>query len=244
MKTQIILLTLGLGFNTLSAALTTAEEAALQFMREEEKLARDVYLTLYAEHGARQFSNVARSEQTHTDRVRELMLQYEVADLSATEPGVFNIPELQALHDALVAQGRASLAAAYQVGVLIEETDIADLEAHMAQTDNPDLLQVFTSLRNGSLNHLAAFSRGLATTAGFPDAEYADGWHRTWMGWLRLGAFPWVQDAQGQWRFHAQNDPADGRLFANNGQWFWTTEGLYPWCYALDAAQWQLAPTD
>ena len=42
-------------------------------MREEEKLARDVYLTLYDIWGTPAFNNIASSEQTHMDAVLMLI---------------------------------------------------------------------------------------------------------------------------------------------------------------------------
>ncbi len=46
------------------------------------------------------------------------------------------------------------------MGVLIEQTDIADLQARLAQTDNADIQLVYNNLLNGSYNHLSAFTGG------------------------------------------------------------------------------------
>lgn len=137
--------------------LTPEEAAALLFMREEEKLARDVYTQLYALWGQPVFQNIAASEQAHMDEIKVLMDRYGLAD-PALGPGQFTDPNLQALYDQLMAQGSISVTDALNVGVLIEQTDIADLQARLAQTDNADLQLVFTNLMNGSYNHLAAFS--------------------------------------------------------------------------------------
>lgn len=137
--------------------LSAEEAAALLFMREEEKLARDVYNQMYALWGQPVFQNIAASEQTHTDEIKVLMDRYGLAD-PALGPGQFTDANLQALYNQLIAQGSVSLEEAMKVGVLIEETDIADLQARLAQTDNADLQLVFTNLMNGSYNHLAAFS--------------------------------------------------------------------------------------
>jgi hypothetical protein len=51
----------------IEAALNDTETAHLVFMREEEKLARDTYITLNQTWGLRVFSNIASSEQTHMD---------------------------------------------------------------------------------------------------------------------------------------------------------------------------------
>ena len=50
-----------------------------------------------------------------------------------------------------------SYADALAAGILIEETDIADLKKLIANTQNPDVLDVANRLLNGSQNHLQAF---------------------------------------------------------------------------------------
>ena len=145
--------------------LSPEESAALLYMREEEKLARDVYNTLYEIWGQPTFTNIATSEQTHMDEVKLLLDRYNLAD-PALEPGSFTDPSLQALYDQLVAQGSASLAEALKVGAAIEEIDILDLQEHLAQTDNADLQQVFNNLMMGSYNHLNAFTSVLLTQTG------------------------------------------------------------------------------
>ncbi|HNF94680.1 MAG TPA: DUF2202 domain-containing protein, partial [Anaerolineales bacterium] len=129
---------------------------ALLFMREEEKLARDVYNQMYALWGQPVFQNIAASEQTHTDEIKLLLDRYGLAD-PALDPGQFTDANLQALYNQMIAQGSVSLTEALNVGVLIEQTDIADLQARLAQTDNADIQLVYTNLMNASYNHLAAF---------------------------------------------------------------------------------------
>ena len=63
-----------------SESLSETELSGLQFMREEEKLARDVYSTLYEKWGLPIFSNIAQSEQTHTEAVRDLLEKYNQPD--------------------------------------------------------------------------------------------------------------------------------------------------------------------
>jgi len=148
----------GTGITTIPASdLSDAEAASLLFMREEEKLARDVYLKMYELWGMPIFQNIANSEQMHMDQIKQLLDRYGLTD-PALAPGQFTDPSLQALYDQLVAQGSVSLADAMNVGVLIEQTDIADLQEHIAQTDNADIQMVYSNLLNGSYNHLAAFS--------------------------------------------------------------------------------------
>jgi hypothetical protein len=141
--------------------LSAEEAAALLYMREEEKLAHDVYVALYAKWGLPVFQNISQSEQTHSDAIKVLIDRYGLTDPATGETGTFTNPELQALYDELVARGSQSLAEAIKVGAAIEEIDILDLEARIAQTDNADIQQVFASLKSGSYNHLRAFSSTL-----------------------------------------------------------------------------------
>jgi len=149
--------------------LSANESAALLFMREEEKLARDVYNALYTTWNIQTFQNIASSEQTHMDEIALLLTRYNLTDPVQT-PGVFTDAKLQALYNQLVVQGNLSIGDALKVGGAIEEIDILDLQTRLAQTDNADIQQVYTSLMNGSYNHLNAFSRVLSTQT---DETYA-----------------------------------------------------------------------
>jgi hypothetical protein len=144
------------------STLSADEIAGLRFMREEEKLAHDVYIAMFSLWGHRTFSNIALSETEHTEAILALLIKYGVDDPAAAKPaGVFEDPELQALYDTLLAAGAPSLIAGLQVGALIEETDIQDIEERKAVTDAPDILAVYESLLCGSRNHLRAFDRAL-----------------------------------------------------------------------------------
>lgn len=147
--------------------LTEAEAAGLRFMREEEKLAHDVYITLYETWGQPIFQNIANSEQTHTDTVLTLLERYGIEDPAAGNAvGVFADPALQTLYDQLVAQGKQSLSDALKVGAAIEEIDILDLEERSAQTDKADILTVYANLTKGSRNHLRSFVSTLSQRTG------------------------------------------------------------------------------
>jgi len=138
--------------------LSEEEKAALEYMIQEEKLARDVYLTLYEKWNASTFSNIARSEQNHMDAVAALMDLYGVENpLPSDEVGIYRDEAFADLYHQLVDQGSASLADAYKVGALIEELDIKDLQERLAETTNPDVERVFSNLMKGSRNHLRAF---------------------------------------------------------------------------------------
>ncbi len=142
------------------ATLTAEEVDGLVWMREEEKLAHDVYVTLGDTWGRQVFENISRAETTHMEAVRTLLDRYGIADPAAGQPaGVFTNPDLQTLYDDLVARGKTSLVDALTVGALIEDLDISDLRERA--TDTPDIALVYADLEHGSENHLRAFVRNL-----------------------------------------------------------------------------------
>lgn len=147
-----------------AATQTATADAALvknlTFMREEERLARDLYRALAGLHdNALPFSRIAVSEQRHFDTLGLLLTRYGIADPSAGRAaGSYADPGLQKLYDDLLAKGRTSPAAAHEVGIAVETEDIADLKAAIAETTQADAKQVFGNLMRGSENHLAAFT--------------------------------------------------------------------------------------
>ena len=148
-----------------AAVLSTEESASLLFMREEEKLARDVYNALAVTWGDQIFTNIASSEQTHMDQIKVLIDRYGLTDTALT-PGQFTNTDLQTLYDQLIDQGNLSIADAYKVSGAIEEIDILDLQTRFSQTDKGDIQQVYNQLMNGSFNHLSAFTSNLAQQTG------------------------------------------------------------------------------
>jgi hypothetical protein len=140
--------------------LTPAEKAGLIHMREEEKLARDVYIAMYTKWNARVFQNISNSEQTHMNAMLTLLNRYSVPDpVGSNGPGVFTDPNLQALFNSLIEKGNISISEAYQVGIDIEQLDISDLKDQINNvTSKVDLLKVYNNLLLGSYSHLEAFT--------------------------------------------------------------------------------------
>ena len=149
---------------TVSATtLTDAETEDILFMREEEKLARDVYMTLGDVWGTPIFTNIAGAESMHMTSIEMLITHYGLDDPVDENPvGVFVNPTLQTMYDDLVATGSRSLIEALEVGALIEEVDIKDLIDSIAETEASDVLRVWEQLLSGSQNHLKAFTSQLA----------------------------------------------------------------------------------
>ena len=142
--------------------LDESEAEGIVFMREEEKLARDVYLTLADIWDVRVFANIARAEQTHMDAVLGLMDNYGLQDpVGGNDIGVFVNSDLQQMYNELVVLGSESLESALKVGALIEEVDIEDLVIYLDATIPGDVATVYERLLSGSENHLRAFTSQL-----------------------------------------------------------------------------------
>jgi len=145
--------------------LSAAELDSLAFMREEEKLAHDVYIQLDSlwRGYTRVFGNIANSEASHTELVRQLLVRYNLPDpTAALAAGVYQSTTLQTLHTQLVAAGSVSLVEGLKVGAAIEEIDMIDLNSALLETDNQDITLVYQNLLKGSRNHLRAFVGALA----------------------------------------------------------------------------------
>jgi hypothetical protein len=145
-------------------SLSQQEKNAILYMREEEKLARDVYEFLYTKWSVNPFGNIRLSEQMHMDRMKALITTYKLTDPvenNRDKPGVFTNALLQNYYHQLTTAGSQSLTAALKAGAKIEELDIADLEERMKQTQRPDIIATYNYLKMASENHLRAFVRRL-----------------------------------------------------------------------------------
>ncbi len=152
--------------------LSADEISDLQFLREEEKLARDVYAYLGSLYEHIIFENIGASEQRHIDFVLEIMDQYQVEDIGSEEPGVFNNPVIQDLYNRLSSAGEESLLDALIVGATIEDIDINDLDMAINTSNNQDLLDVYEILQCGSRNHIRAFTSQIKQEEGSYTPQY------------------------------------------------------------------------
>jgi len=138
--------------------LDESEVEGLLLMREEEKLARDVYTVLYEKWNLNVFRNIAGSEETHMDAVGALLERYSIDDPVREDiPGEFSNSALALLYGELVEQGSSSLTEAILAGATIEDLDISDLLDLIASSDNDDIKIVYQNLLKGSRNHLRSF---------------------------------------------------------------------------------------
>ena len=143
--------------------LSEAEAASLAYMREEERLAHDVYAASARLWGTPIFANIAQSETKHTDAVLGLLVAHALPDpLAGLPEGRFATPAFQALHDELVARSAVSLVDALTVGAEIEELDMRDIVAQTMRVQQTDILTVYENLLKGSRNHLRSYVAQLA----------------------------------------------------------------------------------
>jgi hypothetical protein len=171
----------GQGMGMMSASslpyqqLSESEKSSLLKMREEEKLARDVYLTLYDKWNLPVFERIANSEQKHMDAIKTLLDKYNLPDPVAQDGdkrGVFQNKEIQNLYNQLVAQGSKSAIDALKVGATIEDVDIKDLEDGIKESDNEDIKMIYSNLERGSRNHMRAFVTTLRNMGGDYSPQY------------------------------------------------------------------------
>jgi hypothetical protein len=156
-----------------TSTLDATEAENLVYIREEEKLARDVYITSYETWSLPVFDNIAASEETHTTQVEDMLEKYRVTDPVVDDTvGVFVNPELASLYTTLVAQGSASSLAALYVGAAIEEIDMIDLQEAIDVTDNADIQQLYENLMSGSRNHLRAYVGQIEDLGIVYEAQY------------------------------------------------------------------------
>lgn len=146
-----------------SIVLEETEITVLVAVKEEEKLARDVYTALSDKWDNQIFIKISEAENTHMNAIIQL-LQYSSPENTAIgAPGEFSNPVMTQLYDNLVIKGSLSEEEALKVGALIEEMDISDIVADEDEVTNENIILVFENLMKGSRNHLRAFTRQLTS---------------------------------------------------------------------------------
>jgi len=147
---------------TPEVTLTELEFEGLVFIREEEKLAHDVYVYLFNLYDNQVFSNISRSEKSHMDLILSLLVKYKLEDPALLGEGEFVNVELQQLYNDLITKGSNSEVDALLVGATIEDLDIRDIEMYKTDLTTSDIIQSYDKLLCGSRNHLRAFTTQLA----------------------------------------------------------------------------------
>ncbi|MBK8881594.1 MAG: DUF2202 domain-containing protein [Bacteroidales bacterium] len=144
-------------------SFSESELDILLHMKEEEKLARDVYTALYDKWGSTIFSRISEAEDNHMNAVILLLQNYGEEYTQIGAPGEFTNTDFLELYKQLTLKGSESVSEAYKIGALIEEMDIKDLTEYLSEVTNENIIMVFENLQKGSRNHLRAFNRQLVS---------------------------------------------------------------------------------
>ena len=161
--------------------LNNSELTHLIFMREEEKLARDVYTKLGSMYpDSVIFGNIDDSEQRHTTAVKNMIEKYGYEDPNTNDNiGVYTGEDygwyFTEKYNLLVERASISELEALYVGAFIEELDMMDIkqcpqvivdadnginevnECGRVSTDNSDIANLYDSLLEGSDSHLEGY---------------------------------------------------------------------------------------
>lgn len=143
--------------------MSDQEKADLLYMREEEKLARDIYNYLDELWGMAIFAKIALSEQHHMDAIKRMIDKHKMTELDPVdiqpEPGLFLNDEIQTFYNTLKVKGTLSQTGALEVGVLVEEINIEKLNDFLDpdRLDNQDIINVYQNILEASNNHLRSF---------------------------------------------------------------------------------------
>jgi len=153
--------------------LSDAEKEGLIFMREEEKLAQDVYLYFYEKYGNNIFNNIAKAESTHMASLKTLLDKYNLKDPVLVEDiGYFQNEMLGGLYTQLTEAGNVSLVEAIKVGLTIEDLDIKDLMEYTIDLRNADMITIYESLTKGSRNHMRSYYSQLVQNGGTYEPQF------------------------------------------------------------------------
>jgi hypothetical protein len=166
----------GQGEQAGQGGLSQLELQHLLYMREEEKMARDVYTLLAQQWRMAIFVSISRSEQRHTDQMTGLLARYGIPDpVAGMGYGKFQDPRIVKLYQDLMARGMRSRADALGVGGMIEEVDIHDLDQAIEVTSQPDILRVYQNIQRGSRNHLRSFAHSIEAMGSLYRAQHLPG---------------------------------------------------------------------
>jgi len=143
------------------------EQRDLQRIREQRKLARDLYWDLAKHWGSLVLVRLGAAEQAHLNALDTLLDHYDLSDpVAGPAVGESGDPKFHALHAQIVEVGHRSEMAASQAGLLVEEMSLSDLAAARARTRRPEIAAVYDDLLRDSRNHLRALFRQMQRFEG------------------------------------------------------------------------------
>lgn len=148
-----------------TADLTADEIEFVYAVREDEKVARDLYTAFFEKYSLKTFSNISRSEANHMRAVEILLEYYEIDFPAAGEYGVFEDSARQAIYDSLLAKGNTALEG-FRVMAQLEEENIVSYRNVLSDITNPNIKIVIENLGKASENHFKAAIRQITALGG------------------------------------------------------------------------------
>ncbi|MDZ4059371.1 MAG: DUF2202 domain-containing protein, partial [Bacteroidales bacterium] len=148
-----------------TAELTANEIEFLYAVREDEKLARDVYTYFFDKFELAPFSRIAKAEANHIAAVERLLYFYSITYPAVGPVGEFKDGDRKAYYESLINKGDTALEA-YKATAYLEEKDVADYTLVLGSIQNPNIKMVIENLIKGSSNHLRASVRQVNALGG------------------------------------------------------------------------------
>lgn len=148
-----------------TADLTTDEIEFIYAVREDEKIARDLYFSFFRNFGLKTFENIGKAEDNHIKATEKLFDYYEIDYPALSANGKFEDASRQKLFDSLLLKGTPELEA-FKVMALLEESNIVEYGEVLKSIVNPNIKLVIENLAKASANHFKAAIRQITALGG------------------------------------------------------------------------------
>jgi len=148
-----------------TADLTADEIEFIYAIREDEKVARDLYFSFFGTFGLKPFENIGKAEDNHIKATEKLFDYYEIDYPALSENGKFENAIRQKLFDSLLLKGTPELEA-FKVMAMLEESNIVEYGEVLKTIANPNIKIVIENLARASANHFKAAIRQITALGG------------------------------------------------------------------------------
>lgn len=149
-----------------TSPLTADEIEFLYAMREDEKLARDLYAYFWTRYPtAPQIQRISKAEESHIAAIETVLDYYEISYPAMSAPGVFEDSTRQALYDELALKSETMLEA-FQTMAFVEDRDLFAYKMVQSQITNANLSLLIENMIKASTNHLKAAIRQIFVRDG------------------------------------------------------------------------------
>lgn len=141
---------------TVTASLSADEIEFLFALREDEKMARDLYTVFAAKYStAPQIDRIAAAENSHIAYVEAVLDYYEISYPAMTAAGLFEDAKRQAIYNEL-ADKSGTLLEVYATMAAVEEESVSAYKSVQSEITNENIALVITNMIKASSNHLKA----------------------------------------------------------------------------------------